>query len=368
MKAWKDCENILCIRADNMGDVLMSGPAIKALYEYINCKITLLTSSKGEEVAKLNPYIATVITTDLPWVKLQDNNQTGDLVALVETLKGYKFDACVIFTVYSQNPLPAAMLAYMAGIPLRLAYCRENPYSLLNYWCPDPEPLEKIKHQVQRDLDLVANIGAKVSDQDMYLKLPAGAHAGAFNKMAFKGFKKDKPYLILHPGVSEPKRKYTTAHWISCGIALAERFDLQLVITGSEDERTETEEISKAIGRAAISAAGLLNLAEFAAFIAQAAVVVSVNTGTVHLAAALKIPVVVLYALSNPQHTPWRTRAIVLNFSIADHHRSKNKVIAYVDRKRYTAKIPIPEPAAVVDAVTQLLTAYNASTFLNTNS
>ncbi len=65
------------------------------------------------------------------------------------------FDAAVIFTVYSQSPLPAAMLCYLAGIPRRLAHCRENPYALLSDWLREPEPQQRTRHEVERQLDLV---------------------------------------------------------------------------------------------------------------------------------------------------------------------------------------------------------------------
>ena len=60
--------------------------------------------------------------------------------AMIERLRAARFDAAVIFTVYSQNPLPAALLCYLADIPLRLAHCRENPYQLLTDWVAEPEP------------------------------------------------------------------------------------------------------------------------------------------------------------------------------------------------------------------------------------
>ncbi len=59
------------------------------------------------------------------------------------------FDAAVIFTVYSQNPLPAAFLCYLAGIPLRLAHCRENPYQFLTDWVKDTEPEQNVRHEVR---------------------------------------------------------------------------------------------------------------------------------------------------------------------------------------------------------------------------
>src|SRR5215213_11198584 len=160
MNAWANCKNILCIRADNMGDVIMSSPAIRAVKQGLGCRITLLTSSMGAGIAPYLPEVDEVITYDLPWVKTSNAFDPADFLGIIEKLKHYNFDAAIIFTVFSQNPLPAAMLAYLAGIPLRLAYCRENPYELLTHWVPDKEPYSFIKHQVERDLALVNSIGA----------------------------------------------------------------------------------------------------------------------------------------------------------------------------------------------------------------
>ena len=57
--------------------------------------------------------------------------------------------------------LPAAYLTYLAGIPRRLAHCRENPYQLLTDWVPETEPAEQIRHEVRRQLDLVAAVGGR---------------------------------------------------------------------------------------------------------------------------------------------------------------------------------------------------------------
>src|SRR5438067_2491854 len=75
-----------------------------------------------------------------------------------------QFDAAVIFTVYSQNPLPAALFCHLADIPRRLAHARENPYQLLTDWIAEPEPQRFVRHEVQRQLDLVGAIGARIDD------------------------------------------------------------------------------------------------------------------------------------------------------------------------------------------------------------
>jgi ADP-heptose:LPS heptosyltransferase len=72
MKDWKNCTNILCIRADNMGDVLMSTPALRALKETFGCKITLLTSAMGNVITPFIAEIDETIVAGLPWIKIKE--------------------------------------------------------------------------------------------------------------------------------------------------------------------------------------------------------------------------------------------------------------------------------------------------------
>src|SRR4051794_23252932 len=155
--SWHGVRRLLAVRLDSIGDVLMTTPAMRALKETLGCRLTLFTSRAGAAVAPLVPEIDDTIVFAAPWMKAT-TGLTGDL-AMVEALRMRGFDAAVIFTVYSQNPLPAAYLCYLAGIPRRLAHCHENPYQLLSDWVPDPEPASQIRHEVKRQLDLVASVG-----------------------------------------------------------------------------------------------------------------------------------------------------------------------------------------------------------------
>lgn len=355
MDNWKGCKNILCIRADNMGDLLMSFPAIHALKESFKCKLTVLTSSMATGIAHLNPDIDETITFNLPWIKDGSGNDQEGIEQLLPLLRKANFDGCIIFTVYSQNPMPAVMLAYLAGIPRRLSYCREHPYALLSHWVPDPEPYDYIRHQVQRDLDLVAHIGAKTTNHQIQLQLPPDSWDQVLKQALKVGVNLERSFLVLHPGVSEPKRAYPIKEWINCGKALAAVFGMPLILTGNEAEKEMANEIQVGIGAAAYNFCGLLGISGFAALLDHAQVVISVNTGTVHLAAALQTPVVVLYAQSNPQHTPWMVPHKVLYYSIPAKNQSKNKVIEFVNRQHYTTPVPLPESNEVLQAVYSLL-------------
>ena len=94
---------------------------------------------------------------------------------------------------------------------------------------------------------------------------------------------------------------------------------------------------------------------ELVALIRGAGVVVSVNTVVPHIAAATATPVVVLYALTNPQHTPWKVRNKVLPFSVDPHLKSRNEVIRFVDSKCYSENVAMPTPDDIVRAVEEMV-------------
>ncbi len=345
--AWSACKNILCIRADNMGDVLMSSPAIRALKQHTGAKITLLTSCMGSPIAGYLAHVDEVISINLPWVQSKEALASNTFLEVVNRLRGFNFDAAVIFSVYSQNILPSALLTFLANIPLRLAYCRENPYELLTHWVPDEEPYTLVKHQVQRDMDLISSIGVKAESDIIELTLPAQS-AGTLREKLLQRKLNEKPWVVLHAGVSELKRQYPEHLWVEAAKGLISQTGYNIILTGSKFEKRLTQRLAAAIGNEAHAAGGLFSLSEFCTLVKQAPLVLSVNTGTIHVAAATKTPQVVLYAKTNPQHFPWKGRGKVLCFDVLPDLKSKNEVIRYVDKVWSKEVTPAVDPSLIV--------------------
>jgi ADP-heptose:LPS heptosyltransferase len=355
---WSGKQNILCIRLDNIGDVIMTSPAIRALKGSFKSKITLLTSSMAGGIAKHIPAIDEVIVSDVPWVKSKSNEGAPGFYSLAESLRKKKFDAAVIFTVYSQNPMPAIMLAYLAGIPDRLAYCRENPYDLLTVWIPDKEPYSFINHQVLRDIQLVAHVGATVKNDELLLEVPNSSYAAMESKLQRANIRFKSQWMIVHPGASEIKREYPVSEFKTILRKIVDNSDLHIIFTGTASEKMLIETLRSGIEERSASAAGLLSIDEFMALIDIAPVVLSVNTGTVHIAAALKTPVVVLYAMTNPQHTPWKVQSKVFPYPVAKDLESKNEVLRYM-KEHMTDEYSHPTADEVVQAVMKLMRTVN---------
>ena len=355
MNDWSKCKNLLCIRPDNMGDLIMTGPALRALKETFGCKITVLTSSAAAGIAAYMHEIDEVIAFDVPWVKNDAVNGPEDFNLAVEAIKRKSFDGAVIFTVYSQNPLPTVMLAYLADIPLRLAYCRENPYRLLTDWIPDREPYTVIKQQVQRDLDLVATIGATVPNDKLSLNTSEDLSADVKLKLTAAGVDPAKRWILFHAGVSEEKRSFPLERLIETAKLLIGEYDFQVLFTGSANEKKLTNQLQTGTGNGSFSIAGLFDIDEFISLVNQAELLISVNSGPVHIAAALRTPVVVLYAQTNPQHIPWKSPNQVLYYSINEAISSRNEVIRFVNDKLYKDKVELPSPQEILKAAKELI-------------
>ncbi len=351
---WAKSKNILCIRPDNIGDVLMSSPALRALKETFDCNITLLTSSMAAGLIPYLPEIEDVIVYDAAWVKTNKPQSAEYFNETIQEIQKREFDAAVIFTVYSQNPMPSILLAYFSGIPLRLAYCRENPYHLLTDWVPDREPYTFIQHQVRRDLRLVESVGAFTRNKNLSLAVDDHVWPAIQRKLADLEFKPDVSWIILHPGVSEEKRRYPVPYWIETGRKLIKQYGVQLLITGTETEKELTDAIQHGIGPGSFSVAGKLNLEEFIVLIKKSPLIISVNTSSIHIAAATNTPVIVLYALTNPQHSPWKAIGKVFWYDVPEVLRSNNEVIRFVQENLHP-QAAITRPSEILRAVEDIL-------------
>ncbi|PFG39946.1 ADP-heptose:LPS heptosyltransferase [Georgenia soli] len=306
---------VLAVRLDNDGDVLLAGPAVRALAPSAD-SLDMLVSPAGQAAARLLPGVSDVLVADVPWSGYAPAPADASrLQALVALLAERHYDRCTVFTSFHQSPLPMALIARMAGIGYVAATSVDYPGSLLDVRHQRPEGL----HEVEAALDLVRATGVTPpADDDGRLALrrplppvPALVPAG--------------PYVVVHPGASVPARAMTPDHARAI-VAALRAAGWPVVVTGGPSERElaavvagPTEAASRpAAGPAAparvIDLAGRTDLAELAAVLDGAACVVVGNTGPAHLAAAVGTPVVSLFSPVVPagRWAPYGVPSVVL--------------------------------------------------------
>jgi ADP-heptose:LPS heptosyltransferase len=321
---WRTVRRVLAVRLDNLGDVLVTTPAIHAIKQSLpmlargvpGASLTLLGSPVGAQAGRLNPDIDEVIVYEAPWMDPwhrlpQDADREQRMIA---TIMEREFDGAIIFTSFRQSALPAAYLCYLAGIPLRVAASIDGPGSLLTTRHKHPE---RMMHEVERGLDLVGAIGLGTGDLDLVLAVPDDARADvadflSAHQIPLHSGSRRRPLIVVHPGCSMPARTYPWEMYTDVVDLLVERLDATVLLTGTEDEHALVERICARRDAAAhisvLSVAGMLPFPAFCALVEAADLVVTNNTGPMHVAAAVKTPVVALFALTNPpqQWGPWR--------------------------------------------------------------
>jgi ADP-heptose:LPS heptosyltransferase len=308
---WQAARNILLIRLDNLGDMLLMTPAFHAVRTSLpQARLTLLASPVGAQVGLLNPDIAEVITYQAPWVdpwrKLpHDSAREQQMIA---RLKAYHFDGAIIFTSFRQSALPAAYMCYLADIPLRAAASIDGSGSLLTTRHKHPE---RMMHEVERGLDLVAALGMETTERSLVLDVPDEALAEVSTLLVQRGMH-GRPLVVVHPGCSMPARTYPWAMYAEAINLLIAQTGAYAVVTGSADERELVNRIIERVRlpyrKYVFPIAGALPFPQFCALIRLADLVITNNTGPMHIAAAVQTPVVVLFALTNPpeQWRPWQ--------------------------------------------------------------
>ena len=333
--------HVLVARQDSVGDVLLAGPAVRAVAARAG-RVTLLCGPRGREAAKLLPGVDQVVVEHAAWIDAQPERVTRKAMdSLVDRLTDLDLDQAVILTSFHQSPLPLALLLRMAEMPWIGAICEDYPGSLLD-----------LRHRVPPDLP--------ESERSLSLAIAAGfAPDGLGARLAVRGPLPDvtarvgtEPYVVVHPGAAVPARRPTAGHSRDIVAALVAAGN-RVVVTGSAGEATLSGFVAN--GKAC-DLGGQLSLRELAAVLRGADVVVVPNTGPAHLAAAVDTPVVSLFApvVSSQQWAPYGVPRVVLGDQEAPCRDTRMRTCTVPGHPCLTSI----RPHEVVTAVKQLREQY----------
>jgi ADP-heptose:LPS heptosyltransferase len=314
MSGWLEARNILAVRLDNIGDMVMLGPALRAVKETLpQALLTVLATPSGATAIPLLPWVDDVIAWRPIWQDLGHLPFAPDREReLISTLAERKFDAALIFTSFNQTPHPPGYVCYMAGIPLRAGESKEfGGRCLTNELKGAPDEL----HQVERNLRLVEALGFVARDRRIVVAIPDAARAAARGLLHQAGINPNEPFVLIHPGASAQARRYPAERSGAVARLLSER-GWQVLVTGVDREMALIE---TALRQApdAVCLLAKTTLSEYAALIECAALVICGNTLPLHLADALMTPVLSLFAGTEyeEQWRPRYTRAQLLRIS-----------------------------------------------------
>ncbi|MFC5163471.1 glycosyltransferase family 9 protein [Nonomuraea angiospora] len=268
---------VLVARPDSAGDVLLAGPAVRAVGAHAD-RVVFLAGPRGRAAAELLPGVDRVIEWQAPWIDADPPPVTGEHVArLMEALP----DAgeAVILTSFHQSALPLALLLRLRGVGRITAISEDYPGSLLDVRVR----IDEARHlpEAERMLAVAAAAGfPPVDGGALAITPPPPSRVGP------------PGYVVVHPGTAAPARAWPPSRHREAVEALADE-GFAVVVTGGPGERALTAHVA---GGHAIDLGGLTSLPELAGVLRDACALVAGNTGPAHLAAAVGTPVVSLFS------------------------------------------------------------------------
>jgi ADP-heptose:LPS heptosyltransferase len=295
------------VRSDGMGDVLLTGPAVRAIAAS-GADVTFLAGPHGTGAAALLPGVNRVLEWRAPWIDTEPGEfDPGHVRSLVQRIRRLAPALAVVFTSFHQSPLPMGLALRMAGVPRIAAISEDYPGSLLDVRHPPTGDIP----EAQRNLSLARAAGFGLPPGD------TGRLAVTAARPDSRELTGDGPYVAVHAGASVPARSPSAGKVAGVVAALAAAGH-RVVVTGSAAESALTAAVCRSAAEGTdcgpVDLGGQTTLPMLAAVLAGAGVVVAPNTGAAHLAAAVGTPVVSLFAPVVPasRWAPYGVPAIVL--------------------------------------------------------
>lgn len=291
-------KRIFIIRSDRLGEFLLSLPAIKLIkLNFPDSRVYLLAQKNNIELIKGVDFIDT-------YIDYEDNRFKGYRGAyrLSVLLRREKIDCCIALNPKKEFHL-AALLAL---VKLRVGYDRKFGFCL-NRKIKD-EKYQGMKHEVEYNLDLM-----KLVCKDIYAPAVDLAVDG---RETLKNIGSDldmaKKYVVIHPFTSNPSKKIEEDFWISLAARLKNSCAKNMVIIGSKDETDESARLAEKLKIKNLT--GKFSLRNLAAFLKyNCDVFIGLDSGPMHLASILGIPVVGLFTISNSKRWgAFNTQSLIL--------------------------------------------------------
>jgi predicted lipopolysaccharide heptosyltransferase III len=282
-------KHILVINLAFMGDVVLSTPVIRELQAtYPQAAIDMMVTPAVASAAQGNPYVRQVICYD----KRGSHKKFRNLWALLQGLRQEKYDLVV-----SMNfALRGAALAWAIGATYRLGYDTQKAGFFLTHRA-DPDR-SVVKKETQHHLDLLQAIGIVSDNTSLEFQIPQAAEESLVKK--YQG-RTPRSLIVICPFGRYALKNWQIDKYVTVIKVLSEQ--TECVLIGGAEERGQLATLQAEVGADVTVLAGNLSLTEVAALLKKAKLLLTVDTGPLHLAAAVGTPIVALFGPTD--HRKW---------------------------------------------------------------
>jgi len=288
---------ILIVRTDRIGDVLLSTPSIKAVRDaYPNAHIAVMVRPYVEDVVDGNPYLDEVILYD------KDDKHKGFFgnLSFIFELRKKDFDLAIILhpTVRSN------LIPFLAGIPERVGYDKKWGF-LLTKRLKDTKHLGE-KHEIDYNLEVLRSIGIVAKDRNLYMPIKTEYERVIDRFLALSDIGAKDVVVAVHPGASCISKRWSAYKFGRVADELMDKHNVKIVIIGGPSDVKTVKEVETGMLHRPIILSEEHSIGEVAALLKKCKLLISNDSGPVHIAVAVGTPVVSIFGRLDPGLSPQR--------------------------------------------------------------
>ena len=283
-------KKILIINVNWLGDIIFSTPFIRAIREaYPDSYIACMAVPRCREILETNSRINELILFD------EDGREKSLIgkMRFVSKLKREKFDIALIL----HRSFTRAFMTRLAGIKERIGYDTKGRGFLLTKRLKQPD---QELHKVEYFLKLAEAAGSDISKKSYEFFMTDADRKKADSLLRSSGISANDKFVVLNPGGNWDPKRWPVDNFSRIGDMLAEKYGVKIVISGQEKDGKLAEEISKKMKHGAVSICGKTKIRELAAVLEKSELVISGDSGPMHIAVSVGANTVAIFGPTDP--------------------------------------------------------------------
>ncbi|MBN2453896.1 MAG: lipopolysaccharide heptosyltransferase II [Candidatus Omnitrophica bacterium] len=290
-------KKILIVRLDRIGDVVLSTPVIKSLRDaYPDSHITMMVAPHAREIVEGNPYLNEVIVYD----KSGPHKGIAGNAGFIQELRDKKFDIAIVLHPTNR----AHMVVSLAGIPERIGYDRKAGF-LLTKRIPHSKQFG-MRHEIDYTLDLLRHIGIEPKSKELYMPVNIASEHKIDGILKESGIKDSDILVVVNPGASCASKRWRVERFADVANGLVEKYKARVaVISGNTDKKFGDRLASFITGRC-VNLSGRTTIGDVASLLRRARLLISNDSGPVHISCAVGTPVIVIFGRNDRGLSPER--------------------------------------------------------------
>jgi heptosyltransferase-2 len=282
----------ILIRGPNwVGDAVLAIPAMKAVRQHF---------PEAEISIFVRPWVAGLFTAapfvDKVWSEPKPSS-LGDWTRISRSIRARGFDLALLFP----NSFESALMMFLAGIPRRIGYATDARRWMLT---DSIKPADDARHQIHYYMDLVKMLVEGTTQPTVEIKATPQERADARALLRTEGIPDRAPFLVLNPGAAYGSAKrWPTDRFARVAETLARELKLSIALIGSEAERSIAEQVRGQITSRAAILNGKTSLETLIGVLSESSLMITNDSGPMHIAAALGIPTVAVFGSTDERVT-----------------------------------------------------------------